>query len=91
MSALTGEGLQGLERAIIEGIGGRAGGGGDLVITRARHHGALKRAAMSLVTGAEALAQGAPFELVAVDVAEATEAIGGAASKAADAVPGRDA
>ena len=76
VSALTGEGLQGLERAIIEGIGGRAGGGGDLVITRARHHGALKRAAMSLVTGAEALAQGAPFELVAVDVAEATEAIG---------------
>lgn len=76
VSALTGEGLEELKRAIVERLGGRAEGGGSLVITRARHHAALEKAARCLLVGADSLSQGAPAELVAVDIAEATDALG---------------
>ena len=76
VSALTGDGLDDLERAIVDRLGGRAEGGGQLVITRTRHHAALQRAAGCLSAAAQGLADGAPAELVAVDVAEATDALG---------------
>ena len=70
------EGLELLKEAIVDALGGRAAGGGQLVITRARHHAALVRASTSLFEGAGALQRGEPAELVAVDVAEATDALG---------------
>jgi len=76
VSALTGEGLDTLAKAIVDRLGGRAGHQSRLVITRARHHTALVHAAKSLETAAGGLRDGAPGELVAVDVAEATDALG---------------
>ncbi|MGB0590796.1 MAG: tRNA uridine-5-carboxymethylaminomethyl(34) synthesis GTPase MnmE [Myxococcota bacterium] len=76
VSAVTGAGLKELERAILDRLGGRAEGHGQLVITRTRHHAALQRASGCLIAAAEALASGEPAEFVAVDVAEATDALG---------------
>ncbi|MDP6942898.1 MAG: tRNA uridine-5-carboxymethylaminomethyl(34) synthesis GTPase MnmE [Myxococcota bacterium] len=76
VSALTGEGLDDLVVAIVERLGGRAAGGGRLVITRARHQAALLRASGGLEAAAEGLFAGRPPELVAVDVSEATDALG---------------
>jgi tRNA modification GTPase len=76
VSALTGDGLETLQRAIVDRLGGRAEGGGQLVITRTRHHAALERASSCLLAAADGLAEDAPAELVAVDVAEATDALG---------------
>ena len=76
VSAMNGQGLEALQEAIVERLGGRAEGGGRLVITRARHHAALIRAAQCLRAAAEALESNQPAELVAVDVAEASDALG---------------
>jgi tRNA modification GTPase len=76
VSAMTGAGLDALIRAIVDRLGGRDEGQSRLVITRARHHADLRRAAASLDAAAQGLQEGAPAELVAVDVAEATDAIG---------------
>jgi len=76
VSALDGHGLDLLQEAIVEALGGRAEGGGRLIITRKRHHAALLRANQGLLDGAQALSEGQPAELVAVDVAEATDALG---------------
>ena len=76
VSALTGDGIDALERAIVDRLGGRTEGGGQLVITRTRHHAALRQASRCLIAAADALTLGAPAELVAVDVAEATDALG---------------
>jgi len=75
VSALSGEGLSALVHTIIERLGGRAEGGGRLVITRRRHHAALVEAARCLHAAAEGLSQDMPPELVAVDVLEATDAL----------------
>jgi tRNA modification GTPase len=75
VSAITGQGLDALVDAIVDRLGGRAEGGGRLVITRARHHAALLRAHESLSLSADGLRDDAPPELVAVDVAEATDAL----------------
>lgn len=76
VSAVTGDGLDTLVAAIIQRLGGRAETGGRLVITRARHHAALLRACDGLTRAAKGLLDGVPAELAAVDVTEATDALG---------------
>ena len=76
VSAKTGQGLDELQESIVRRLGGRIEGGSKLVITRARHHAALEKAGRCLIEAAEGLAGGAPAELVAVDVSEATDALG---------------
>ena len=76
ISATTGAGLDTLQSAIVERLGGQLEGPGRVVITRARHHTALMRAKASLEIASTGLSDGLPPELVAIDVAEATDAIG---------------
>ncbi len=76
VSATTGAGLPDLERAIVEALGGVADPGGGLTVTRERQRVALERAAAALTAAAAAIDAGLPAELAAVDVQEATDALG---------------
>ena len=75
ISATTGVGIDALQRAIVDRLGGALEGPQRVVITRARHHAALMRAASSLRQASEGFTHQAPPELIAVDVAEATDAL----------------
>ena len=72
VSARTGEGLTRLLGALGEAVEARLGGGGDALITRARHREAFAacREALSRAQGAEKL------ELVAEDLRLAVRALG---------------
>jgi len=76
VSALTGEGLDRLKDRVAEALGGASDPGAGLTVARERQHRALSRAASALEAAAAALVAGAPGELAAVDVQEATDALG---------------
>lgn len=76
VSAVAGTGLSDLRDAIAQALGVSELSRGGLVIAHERHHEALVTAAGALRAAAQGLASAAPPELVAVDVADATEALG---------------
>ena len=72
VSALTGDGVTGLVEALRAAVEGRLGGGGDALVTRARHREALVRCqeALRRVETAESV------ELLAEDLRVAVRALG---------------
>lgn len=78
VSALTGEGIPELRRAIAAHSGAAvamAGGGGPCLVSL-RHQGAAARALAAVDRAEGGLRAGLPWELVALDVNEAVEALG---------------
>ncbi|MCB9734542.1 MAG: tRNA uridine-5-carboxymethylaminomethyl(34) synthesis GTPase MnmE [Deltaproteobacteria bacterium] len=76
VSVVTGEGLDALRDALLRALGGGLDADGTgLVIARERQRDALVRAADALDLAACGLDDGAPAELVAVDVQEALDAL----------------
>lgn len=76
-SALTGEGLAALEQRLVEtAMAGRAAGG-EPVASNPRHRDLLQQALGHVQDACRALKAGTPEDLVAIDVAAATEALGG--------------
>jgi tRNA modification GTPase len=75
VSAMTGEGLPQLREAI-----GRAGiaspGGGDVDVTNVRHVEALRQVMASIEVTLRLSEEGAPYEVVAAELAAATDALG---------------
>ena len=77
LSALTGEGFDGLERAIAEWIGEfRPPDADGFIITSHRQHEALREAVGHLEKAAGALRRQIPHELALVDVYQALAALG---------------
>ncbi|RMG61718.1 MAG: tRNA uridine-5-carboxymethylaminomethyl(34) synthesis GTPase MnmE, partial [Calditrichaeota bacterium] len=77
ISALRALGLEELKRTIKELVVGDAGlESEEIVVTSARHRDALRRALDALEGGLRAIAQGAPEEIVAVDLRYALDALG---------------
>lgn len=77
ISALRAVGLEELKRTIKELVVGDAGlESEEIVVTSARHRDALRRALDALEGGLRAIAQGAPEEIVAVDLRYALDALG---------------
>jgi tRNA modification GTPase len=75
VSATTGEGLDALRQSMAHALGAHEVGEGNLVIVHQRHRDALVEAAEGLERAASALDRAEPPELVAVEVAEATDAL----------------
>ena len=75
VSARTGSGLEELRAAMAGALGVGERSQGALVIAHERHHDALQLAARSLRAAAAGLQSVAPPELIAVDVADATDAL----------------
>jgi len=77
ISALTGQGLDRLEQAVMDLVLGGAVRTEGEIITQARHHELLVRAGEALHRARELLAPAAPpFELVALELQEALQALG---------------
>jgi tRNA modification GTPase len=77
VSALTGQGLDGLEKAVLRLVfGGEAVITEPVMITSVRHQDALRRAAESLREVLEALRQGSPVDLISIDLSAALAALG---------------
>jgi len=77
ISALTGQGLEDLEQAVVDLVleGGVQTGGE--IVTQARHYELLVRAKEALSRGRDLLQQGeTPWELLALEVKEALQALG---------------
>jgi len=75
VSATDGTGVDQLVETVVGRLGAGIDGGGGLVIARERHQQALLRASESLRLAASLLLDDAPWELAAVDVQEATDAL----------------
>jgi len=76
VSALTGEGLDGLERAVAALFPPDAGGQAGALLTNARQAEAANRAKQAVERGAEALRAGLSPDAVVSDVEEAMSALG---------------
>lgn len=77
VSAHSGEGLEALaQEAIRLRVGDAHADTNQIVITRARHLGALKRAQEALQRAMQALEEDLPVELVGVDLQDALQALG---------------
>ena len=77
LSALTGEGLDALESAMVEAVlGGRVLTSDAALVTNPRHQEALSRAGASLASAERALADGLPLDCASIDVTEAVSALG---------------
>jgi len=77
VSALSGEGLEALEKALAEAAsGGTAGAGDAVLVTRARHRAALERAARALADARRTIEGGYTADVLGVDLQEALEALG---------------
>lgn len=76
VSALTGEGLEELRRAMIDAVGFRENDASGLLITTARHFDLLQRTATSLQSSRELLDQRASEELVLVGLHNALRFLG---------------
>lgn len=77
VSALTGEGIEGLRESILSLVaaGGGASGGGE-VIPNLRQSGLMREALEASQRAAAALASGLPLECAAVDLAETLSRLG---------------
>jgi tRNA modification GTPase len=77
VSALTGEGLDGLESAIVQqALGGVGVSGADVLVTNVRHQEALERTARALGRCAHSEAAGLTDEILAEDLRGAMDALG---------------
>lgn len=77
ISALTGEGIAGLEETIFQKvIGAPAAGTEALLVSNVRHKNALVKAHRHLTDALEGARAGLPEDLLAVDLREAWEALG---------------
>ncbi|MCL6643974.1 MAG: tRNA uridine-5-carboxymethylaminomethyl(34) synthesis GTPase MnmE [Dehalococcoidia bacterium] len=77
ISALTGEGLERLERTVLETVlRGRVHAGEVPLVSRPRHAGALKRARAHVAAALEAHRDGWPEDCLAIDVRGAVSALG---------------
>ena len=77
VSALTGQGVEGLRRRIAELImGGEAVSGGEPLVMRERHRHALLEAEEAVARAMEAASSGRPLELTTSDLRGACEALG---------------
>ena len=77
VSALTGEGLPELEVLLVETIlGGGAGAGEPPVASNPRHRDAFRRALESVGEAQQALRNGLPADMQAIDLGEAVRALG---------------
>jgi len=77
ISALTGEGLDALEKAIVEAVfSGRVLASDALLVSNPRHKNALQRAHEHVVAARQTYAQGLPADFVSIDVTAAINALG---------------
>jgi len=77
ISALTGEGLEELEEAIVEVVfSGRVLTSDEPLVSSPRHKNILQRALDHLVSAQDAHAQGMPADFVAIDLTSAVNALG---------------
>lgn len=77
VSALTGEGLPELEQCLVETIfSGSAVAAGEPMVSNPRHRDLLRQALESVQDACRALETGTPDDLVAIDVAQAVQALG---------------
>lgn len=77
LSALTGEGLDALEEAIVETVfAGQAVASDAVLVSSPRHKEAIHRALDHVVTARETLARGLPADFVSIDVTAAINALG---------------
>lgn len=77
ISAKEGTGLDALEEAIASALLGGGDEGGGALLTRERHRQAVSRSRERLEAAAQGLRQGLSSELVALELNEALEALGG--------------
>jgi len=75
VSAVTGEGLDGLRRAIVEVLGGSLGARDGAEVTNVRHVGLLERAQAAVARARSEVARGGGEEVIAVEVREALDAL----------------
>jgi len=77
ISALTGEGLEELEEAIVEVVfSGQVLASDELLVSSPRHKDILKRALDHVASAQGAHAQGMPADFVAIDLTSAVNALG---------------
>jgi len=77
ISALTGQGLEGLEQAVLQSVlAGRVEAGEEPLVSRPRHADALRRAREHVAAAARAHAEGWPGDCVAIDLRAAADALG---------------
>ncbi len=76
VSSTTGEGLDALRTALAELLGADRAGGLAGAVANPRHADALERARAALQRASDVAAQGAPGEIVALELREALAAIG---------------
>ena len=76
-SAVTGAGIDALERAIADAaLAGTSGGLGEPLIDSARQRDLIDRALASLARFRREQAEGLPADILAVDLAESLDALG---------------
>jgi tRNA modification GTPase len=86
-SALSGMGLEMLRRTVLDRAGldaGEDGGQGEILVSSERQRALLVEAEEALVRAGKALGEGAPAELVAVDLRMALDRAGRVTGEAAD-------
>jgi tRNA modification GTPase len=77
ISALTGEGLDRLESAIVEAVfSGQVLASDALLVSNPRHKDALQRACDHVIAARQTHAQGLPADFVAIDLTAAVNALG---------------
>ena len=81
VSALRGDGLEALEALMVETVLGGGLADGELLLTRERHRERVQAAAEFVGAGIEAMKAGLSPELVAVELTEAMNALGGLLGK----------
>ena len=85
VSALRGEGLAALRAALLQALGGGAAHALDQAVSNVRHVEALARAQAALERAQQRGREGAPGEIVAIEVREGLAAIGEVTGESVDA------
>lgn len=75
-SAVTGDGLDELEKAIIQVVTQGHLSAGEAIVTNVRHEDALRRCKSHLEDALQAIERNVPYDLVVIDVREGLSALG---------------